>query len=346
MAVSTRSTKRKSDDEENCAEGSSGGKKQHVEEVESAVSLSDYKQQNYFEFVAELKADVLWNVMEFLKPHDILACLSTCTEWREKVDDQVFWKEIAKRDFHPFVSQMKSIAETRGIEVNYKSITKGLTSVKPLCRKVGNDTERTTLDDLRNIFVIVHIRDKESGDLVHWYFKNLQELIRVSSRRFKLSVMDHGSEPLLFPTRLSGESSDYFQQRFEECWRVPQRVADNIGVSLRLWRTDTQQAICLYSDSPPAEMAGFTTMHGPTPFLPAAGSNTAQGLLLCWVNSSLVATLPPSYDNGGANSKVNDWRKIRYSIASLEFGITAMHGGSTLESANDIFQWWNALDWK
>mmetsp|Transcript_36860 Transcript_36860/g.89516 ORF Transcript_36860/g.89516 Transcript_36860/m.89516 type:complete len:346 (-) Transcript_36860:581-1618(-) len=342
----TRSIKKRKSDEENHEEDP-GGKKQHVEELEPDSSLSECIQQNPDEgMIAGMNDSLLWFMMRFLQPHEIIACLSVCNQWQLKLDVQAFWKQVARRHFGPFVTQMESMAGNRnGTEVDYKQIAKGLSCVKPLRRKVENDdSAEPRVLALSDIFVIVHIRDKASGTDIQLYCKSFQEIIHESPSDFKIVFEENELEPLLLPFQLSGEFRDYFRRPFEECRQFPERVADDLGVSVRLWRTDKQQAVCLCHDQGHDEVAGFQTKHRALTLFPFATSDhEGENWLLRRIQCSILPTYPPSYYRGWKEYDIDDWKHIQYSIGSFELSIAAK---DKFGSVGDILEWLNALNWE
>ncbi|CAJ1932073.1 unnamed protein product [Cylindrotheca closterium] len=212
------------------------------------------------------------------------------------------------------------------------------------CRN-GTDPPILLLSD---ISVIVHIRDKASGTYAPLCSRSFQELFHQPSIHYELS------EPLLLPTRLSGDFRDHFCKSFEECQKFPQRVSDELGVSMRLWRKDTNKSFCLCNKEEPSEVAGFKTTHKRATLFPIVGANEDEELLESYVNCFILPTFPPSYDrnihnwsidkvHGWKQYDIDDWKTIRYSISSFQFGITKEGGFKTVD---EILEWLNVLDWE
>ena len=223
-------------------------------------------------------------------------------------------------------------------------------------RKAEIDVLQPTLD-LSDIFVIIqirdnHIRDKKPATEIKLYCKNFQELVR-ESENFKIYFAEYETGSEFIPFRLAGDFKDYFCRSFEECWQFPKRFSDDLGVSVRLWRNDTKQGVCLFHNKGPDEAKRFSTLHKDMAKFPVHGGSPNDGWLLFAVKCSFQAAFPVSYENhidnwklgkfwGWRHYNIDDWVRIRYSMNSLEFGLC----GWRLNSDEDLVAVLMALEWE
>lgn len=348
------------DDSIESMEESLARKKREVRDLENRINL--LKASHLQHGISSLEASLLRYIVNFLNSREIFSCLWISKHWYKAIDDPKVWKGIAKSRHDSFVAYMESKS---AVVPDYRKIVKRLAANRPErswrgdvdapVDSVGAGSIPTTLV-ATDLFLLVQVKDNATGNEIDFRCKSFEDLLEGRL----LHCINFGVVPdaewrrTQLPVQLSGEYRDHFN-RWNDWLNgsvVPVAVVDSIRVTVRLWRQDKQQALCLCSAVGQMTRHGCTALQTSMTSFPTRRANSDAVVarfrgwyfaLQCTIRCH-IGSVVPEHNEGDLDA----WKRVRFFLRSMEvtFGCCSQNGVGSLGSGENLLTLLNVLDWE
>jgi len=216
----------------------------------------------------------LTSIVSYLEPHDVLNCIQTCKQWKNDMDTDGVWCEVAK-NVSPIVvdaiiqqqsnnnNDNDNDNDTTTTKLNYRNIaiaiSRGLSDYDYHEKRLGKDIPVSKLQ-LKDILVVIEIRDRSNNNKSLGVFcGNLTDLTDNKPGLCQSVSFDPNNKdskrkdpfssiilPIL-PTEEYNNGDDYyFAEDYDDY--CCQKASERLEMTLRLIRRDTGKCIYLGSN--------------------------------------------------------------------------------------------------
>ena len=197
-------------------------------------------------------------IMHYLQPRDILNCIQTCKQWRNEIDNEIMWEELAKILSPNTVSVLEKLDYSSTLyppqrqqpKLKYRSIALALANKEP-----RDDYDPPPKLQLKDIVIVVEFRNERTKKSMGAWCSDLSKLhTRISEPRQRwgcfqrINYSSSNNEDLFSSIVLSpNEIHDDVDDVNFECFAL-YAASERVEMSARLIRRDQEmngKSVCL-----------------------------------------------------------------------------------------------------